>query len=53
MGTSALAFSIFLVARCRAGKDTGANETVVISKLDSSVREHTKTLWARASPVPI
>jgi putative DNA methylase len=47
MESAALASSIFLVARCREGDDTGAYETVVRPELDSIVRERVDTLWAQ------
>jgi putative DNA methylase len=47
MDTSALASSIFLVARRREGNETGAYETVVRPELESIVRERVETLWAK------
>ena len=45
MNTSALASSIFLVARKRDGAETGGYEQQVRPELESIVRERVETLW--------
>jgi putative DNA methylase len=47
MDSSALASSIFLVARRREGNETGQYETEVQPELEAIVRERVETLWAK------
>ncbi len=47
MDSSALASSIFLVARRREGNETGSYEEMVKSELETIVRERVETLWAK------
>ena len=47
MEASALASSIFLVARRREGNETGSHESVVKPELEAIVRERVETLWAK------
>ncbi len=47
MDTSALASSIFLVARRREGNETGSYEKDVQSDLQAIVKERVETLWSK------
>ncbi len=47
MDSSALASSIFLVARRREGDETGSYEETVKTELEAIVRERVETLWAK------
>ncbi len=45
LDTAALASSIFLVTRKRAGDETGSYEADVLSELEKIVRERVRSLW--------